>query len=154
MGTDHQPLIPIINGTDLENVKTPRQIRLKERLMRWDLKVTYIQGKNLGGTEALSRYGYGVCNNNEETVNWISMVSSKLADKDNIAPWLDKSICAMSTLKQLITQNEITSMTAFDKTLTELRSYIVQGFPETMARSHPTCNHSGRSRTCSPLTRG
>ena len=34
VGTDHQPLIPIINGTYLENLKTPRQIRLKERLMR------------------------------------------------------------------------------------------------------------------------
>ena len=33
-GTDHQPLIPIINGTNLENLKTPRQIRL----MRWDLQ--------------------------------------------------------------------------------------------------------------------
>ena len=25
VGTDHQPLIPIINGTDLENLKTPRR---------------------------------------------------------------------------------------------------------------------------------
>lgn len=33
-GTDHQSLIPIINGTNLENLKTPRQIRL----MRWDLQ--------------------------------------------------------------------------------------------------------------------
>ena len=62
------------------------------------------------------------------------MVTSKLADKDSIAPWLDESICAMSTFKPPITQNEITSMTASDKTLTELRSYIVQGFPETMAK--------------------
>ena len=34
VGTDHKPLIPIIEWTNLENVKTPRQIRLKERLMR------------------------------------------------------------------------------------------------------------------------
>ena len=34
VGTDHQPLIPILNGTDMEKVKTPRQIRLKEKLMR------------------------------------------------------------------------------------------------------------------------
>ena len=42
---------------DMEKVKTPRQIRLKEKLMRWDLKVVYIPGKHLGGTDALSRYG-------------------------------------------------------------------------------------------------
>ena len=35
VGTDHEPLIPIINGTDMEKVKTPRQIRLK-KLLRWD----------------------------------------------------------------------------------------------------------------------
>ena len=56
VGTDHQPLIPIIEGMGLEKVKTPRQIRLKERLMRWDLKAVYIPGKHLGGTDALSRY--------------------------------------------------------------------------------------------------
>ena len=39
--TDHQPLITIINGTDMEKVKDPRQIKLKEKLMRWDLRVVY-----------------------------------------------------------------------------------------------------------------
>ena len=67
IGTDHLPLMPIINGTDLENLKTPRQIRLKERLLRWNLQVVYIMGKNFGGTDALSRFG--VRNNNKETVN-------------------------------------------------------------------------------------
>ena len=38
IGTDHLPLMPIINGTDLENLKTPRQIRLKERLLKWICK--------------------------------------------------------------------------------------------------------------------
>ena len=55
LGRDHQPLIPIINGTNLENLKTPRKIRL----MRWDLQLVYIPGKNLGGTDALSMYGVG-----------------------------------------------------------------------------------------------
>ena len=50
--TNHKPLIHIIEGTDLQKVKTPSQIRLKERLMRWDpdLRVIYIPGKNLGCT--------------------------------------------------------------------------------------------------------
>ena len=51
----------------MEKVKTPRQIRLKERLMRWDLKVIYIPGKSLGGTDALSRYS--VRGNNDESIN-------------------------------------------------------------------------------------
>ena len=57
VGTDHQPLIPIINGTDMEKVMTPKLIRLKGKLLRWGLRVVYIPGKFLGGTDALSRYG-------------------------------------------------------------------------------------------------
>jgi hypothetical protein len=57
VGTDHQPLIPIINGTDMVKVKTPRHIRLKKKLLRWDLRVVYIPGKFLGGTDALSSTG-------------------------------------------------------------------------------------------------
>ena len=57
VGTDHKPLISIVNETSLGEIKTPRQQRLKERLMRWNLKAVYIPGKHLGGTDALSRYG-------------------------------------------------------------------------------------------------
>ena len=56
VGTDHKPLISIVNETGIGDIKTPRQQRLKERLMRWNLKATYIPGKLLGGTDALSRY--------------------------------------------------------------------------------------------------
>ena len=55
VGTDHKPLIPIVNGTDLSLVKTPRQHRLREKLLRWNLAAQYIPGKYLGGTDALSR---------------------------------------------------------------------------------------------------
>ena len=57
VGSDHQPPIPIINSTDMEKVMTPKLIRLKGKLLRWGLRVVYIPGKFLGGTDALSRYG-------------------------------------------------------------------------------------------------
>ena len=125
VGTDHQPLIPIINGSNLNGLKTPRQIRLKEKLMRWDLKVVYIPGKNLGGTDALSRYG--VRGNNDEKVNWIS----QLADKDSIAPWSEDTLCTMTGSQPPVIQKDILSTTASDKTLTQLRTFILKGFPET-----------------------
>ena len=56
VGTDHKPLVPIINGTELSSVKTPWQHRLRERLLWWKLTVQFIPGKLLGGTDALSRY--------------------------------------------------------------------------------------------------
>ena len=131
VGTDHQPLIPIIEGMDLEKVKTPRQIRLKERLMRWDLKVVYIPGKNLGGTDALSRYG--VRGNNDETVNWISMITRNMAEVDSIAPWSDDTLCSMTGTQPPITEREVMDTTASDKTLSLLKKQISDGFPETKA---------------------
>ena len=50
VGTDHKPLIFIIQSTDLGDIKTPRQQRLKERIMRWNLTVTYVPGMHLGDT--------------------------------------------------------------------------------------------------------
>jgi hypothetical protein len=94
VGTDHQPLIPIINGTDMEKAKTPRQIRLKEKLMRWDLRVVYIAGKFLGVTDALSRYG--VRDNNDETVNWMPEIVKNMAEVEGIAPWSDDMLCALT----------------------------------------------------------
>ena len=86
VGTNHQTLIPIINGTNMEKVKTPRQIRLKEKLLRWDLRVVYIPGKFLGGTDALLRYG--VLDNNDETVNWMTDITKNVAEVDSISRFL------------------------------------------------------------------
>ena len=37
VGTDHKPLIPIIDGTNLSAVKKPRKFRLREKLLRWNI---------------------------------------------------------------------------------------------------------------------
>ena len=115
VATDHQPLIPIINGTDMEKVKTPRQIRVKEKLMRWDLP-----GKYLGG---LSRYG--VRDNNDEMVNWMSEIVKNMAEVDSIAPWSDDILCSLTDSQPPVTQKDILSTT------TVLRTKIEKGFPET-----------------------
>ena len=78
----------------MEKVKTPRQIRLKERLMRWDLMVIYIPGKSLGGTDTLSRYR--VCRNNFESINMFTEIAKKMADINSIAPWSDDLLCTLT----------------------------------------------------------
>ena len=87
--------------------------------MRWDLKVVYIPGKKLGGTDALSRYG--VCSNNDETVNWISIIVKNLADADSIVPWSDDSLCKLTGSQPPVTQRDIMSTTTSDKSLTQLK---------------------------------
>ena len=82
--TDHKPLIPIVNGTDLSSVKTPRQHRLRERLLRWNLSAQYIPGKLLGRTDALSRYG--IREVEDETVNWMSDLHRYIAEVEEESP--------------------------------------------------------------------
>ena len=81
----------------MKKVKTPSQISLKEKLMRWDLKAVNIQGKNLGGTNARSRYG--VCSNIDDNINLISRIVKNMVDVDNMAWWSDDLICIMTGLQ-------------------------------------------------------
>ena len=127
VGTNHQPLIPIINGTNMEKVKTPRQIRLKEKLLRWDLRVVYIPGKFLGGTDALSRYG--VRDNNDEKVNWMTEITKNMAEVDSIAPWSDDTLCYMTGSQPPVTEKDILSKTSTDKVLTTLMTQDRAGVP-------------------------
>ena len=59
VGTDHnhKPLLGILNDSPLEGMDNPRLVRLKEKTMGWVFNTVYVPGKELGGTDALSRYG-------------------------------------------------------------------------------------------------
>ena len=115
----------------MEKVKTPRQIRLKEKLLRWDLRVVYIHGKYLGDMDALSRYG--VRDNNDEKVNWMSEIVKNMAEVDSIAPWSDDTLCSLTGSQPPVTQKDILSRTTTDKVLTVLKTKIEKRFPETKA---------------------
>ena len=93
-------------------------------------------------------------NNNDETVNWISLVISNLADKDSIAPRSEESICTISSSQPPISQEEIISVTATDKTLTGLMSYIEQGFPGTRAELPPDLQHFWRVKDMLTVNEG
>ena len=57
IGTDHKPLLGLLNNSALEKINNPRLIRLKEKTMGWVFKTIYLPGKMLGSADALSRYG-------------------------------------------------------------------------------------------------
>ena len=57
VGTDHKPLVGLMENTDLDSMDNPRLIKLKEKTFSWHFKITYIPGKLIGGSDALSRYG-------------------------------------------------------------------------------------------------
>ena len=137
VGTDHKPLISIVNETSLGDIKTPRQQRLKERLMRWNLKAVYIPGKLLGGTDALSRYG--VRKPSDETAYRIFSCSLATATEEH-------SLARVVSDLPPITASDLVMSTDGDKDLAKLRCFIHGGFPETKPQMPPSIQPYWRVR--------
>ena len=55
VGTDHKPLLCVLNERSLESIDNPRRVRLKEKTLGWRFRVVHIPGKKLSGPHALSR---------------------------------------------------------------------------------------------------
>ena len=127
VGTDHKPLIPIVNGSDLSSVKTPRQFRLREKLLRWNLTAQYIPGKLLGGTDALSRYG--IRESNDETVNWLSGLLG-CSDGLETNTWPEETLSGLASNSPPVTYEDVVIHTDKDNIMKELFHTIDNGFPE------------------------
>ena len=89
----------------------------------------YIPGKFLGGTDPLCRYG--VRDNNDETVNWMSDITKNMAEVDSIAPWSEDTLSSLTGSQPPVT--DILSTTSTNKVLTTLKTKMEQGFAETEA---------------------
>ena len=55
IGTDHKPLLGVLNDKSMESIENPRLIRLKEKTLGWRFQIIDIPGKRLCGADALSR---------------------------------------------------------------------------------------------------
>ena len=53
-GTDHKPLLGVLNDRSLDSIDNPRLIRLKEKPLGWRFKIIHIPGRKCG-PDALSR---------------------------------------------------------------------------------------------------
>ena len=146
-------MISIINDTILGEIKTPRQQRLKEKLMRWNL-TTYVPGKNLGVTDALSRYG--VRAHNDDTVYGVFSSALAAAEEDNailanlllnisgredISGSHRENLSALDSSHPPVSISDLVMATDKDKSLAQLREIIQRGFPETKSEL-PGCIQS------------
>ena len=52
IGTDHKPLLGVLNDRTMESLDNPR---LKEKTLGWRFKIIHIPGRKLCGPDALSR---------------------------------------------------------------------------------------------------
>ena len=94
--------------------------------MRWNLTVTYVPGKHLGGTDALSRYG--IRSHNDAMVNNVAWGENStdesthtsllflLADKDSkSSDWEEHSLSALNTSHLPVTPTDIVMKTDEDR---------------------------------------
>ena len=74
-----------------------------------------------------------MCGHNNETVNWLFLITKNMADVTSIAPWSDDSLCTMTGSQPPVTEREILDTTSSDKKPSQLKKHIREGFPETKA---------------------
>ena len=46
IGTDHKPLLGVLNDRSMESIDNPRLIHLKEKTLGWRFKIIHIPGKS------------------------------------------------------------------------------------------------------------
>ena len=84
VGTDHKPLVPILDDRDLETIDNPRLMRLKEKTLEWRFIIKHIPGRLLGGPDAFSRSPDSSENSDNESckeVRHLWKLHNKLGDQ-------------------------------------------------------------------------
>ena len=77
--TDHKPLVPLINGSDLNSVPIRCQ-RLLMRMMRYNPRAQHVPGKQLVIADTLSRHPLTTCGSeDEQTAEEIRMYVNEVA---------------------------------------------------------------------------
>lgn len=111
--TDHKPLIPLINTQDLD--KTPlRCQRLLMRLRRFNVKATFVRGKDMVVPDTLSRAPL----DHEQNETLEDEVNFYVASVEKQRPISDKKL------------EQILSATEHDSDLLKVRKFIMQGWPD------------------------
>ena len=54
IGTDHKPLLGVLNDRSMDSLDNPRLIRLKEKTLGSRFKIIHIPGRKLCGPDSLS----------------------------------------------------------------------------------------------------
>ena len=132
VGTDHKPLIGLLENSDLDTIDNPRLVKLKEKTFRWSFKIVYIPGKEIGGTDALSRYG--VKTGQDETdspeteepslrKHLVSLLASVSEEQEDVHSLVEDDCVLMSTStnERPVQWHDVQVAMAADQSMLELK---------------------------------
>ena len=140
IGTDHKPLLGILDGSPMEKLDNPRLVRLKEKTLGWVFKAVYVPGRELGGTDALSRYGVrhsecndlvaGLSSSSEQPISLRKHLVGLLAIEDSEQSGdMDDGVNAIGTNSGRITWEDVKKATESDQTCKLLRAWMTGADP-------------------------
>ena len=132
VGTDHKPLLGLVSsGMPLEKIDNPRLVRLKEKTLGWKFQTIYVPGKQLGGTDALSRYGVRHnCEQDEVSIrkHVVGLLASE--ELESIDHWdADNLVGALVPHLKPITWADVKVASKADDEYRTLFRFISGGFP-------------------------
>ena len=108
--TDHKPLVPLINSTDLDRCLLRCQ-RLLLRLMRYNPKAIHVPGKSLVVADALSR------------------APAPTTASSNLAAAVESYVSAATSVHDDPKLGEVRAATLTCPDMTQLRAFLINGWP-------------------------
>lgn len=118
--TDHKPLVPRFTSTDLSKMP-PRILRFRMRLMKYELDVVYVPGKEQITADTLSR-APSKKNVNEN----IDLVEEVESFTQQIVPGLPATPKRLQDISEAQDQDEVCRM---------IKKYCLEGWPAYMPNS-------------------
>ncbi len=112
---DHQPLTPIINQKCLDEISSPRILKLKSKLGKYNIKAVWRQGVKHVVVDVFSRYPVSQPTNEEVAMG---------SDKDETTRYSLNEITVVDTIL-----DEIRQKNKDDVTMCLLKDTIQKGFP-------------------------
>ena len=124
VAVDHKPLTRILNDRSLESIENPRILRIKEKTLAYDFKITHIPGNSNMAPDAASRY---------PTKSACALPTIEEEDEIEGVEDCAKAYATQqgSQLPGSITWEDVNRESNFDEEISQLRSVIETGFPKT-----------------------
>ena len=122
VNTDHKPLVKILGDSRLDQIETPRLVRLKKRTLLWKFHIEYKPGKQIKFADATSRHSYA-------ELASLGLLNPKDLEESMIIASLKQQVSDF----YVITWELVKEASLKDEELLMLKELIINDFPSTKA---------------------
>ena len=132
--TDHSPLVPILNNHRLDEIDNPRLKRLRARLMPYNFTAVWCKGSTNAAPDALSRYPI-----KEPTQD--DAIAECEEDHTPAVSISEMRVRQSGSTEESVRLQDLRQQTRQDEEYQQLKSIIMQGFPNHRGDLPESCKH-------------